>query len=337
MRKSQRTKSAGLGLAVFAAAFLAATSADSAHLVDQTVPLRPGWNAIFLEVELAENSSVDVFHDLPIASVWGWRSRGLSAEFVKNLSEDMFRDPQWLCYFPTNRPERMFNNLFRITANRPYFIKLEGTNEINWVVSGRPAVKAFVPLSWLPNEYNLLGFPLRTDMPLPGLDAFFAPEPAFYQQPTYVLNAGGNWELVTNGSLPVEAGKSFWVFAQAASTYLGPLSVTVEEGDGLDYGGSINERKVFIKNVAAVSTEVSIRDLNGPGPLAYWTFNANLAQVEWLPIPDPLTLTLAPNETYTLRIAVNRNDFTGDEHFSTIQVESDSGTRVRIPLSAQLP
>ena len=337
MRKSHVMKLAGFRLAVCAMAIMAAARVDGAHLVDQTVLLRPGWNAIFLEVEPVANSSIDVFHDLPVASVWGWRSRGLSAEFVQNLSEDMFRDPQWLCFFPTNRPERMFNNLFVISANRPYFIKLDGTNEINWVVSGRPAVKSFAPLPWLPNEFNLVGFPLRTDIALPGLNAFFAPEPAFYQQPTYVLNNAGKWELVTNGSLPIEAGKSFWVFGQTASTYLGPLSVTVEQGDGLSYGQTGIERKVFIKNIAATPTDVSIRDLGGPGPLTYWTFNTVLAQVEWLPIPDPLTMTLAPNETYTLRIAVNRNDFTANEHFTTIQVESDSGTRVRIPLSAQLP
>ncbi|HMP89951.1 MAG TPA: hypothetical protein PJ991_07110 [Kiritimatiellia bacterium] len=337
MSTSFRAKSVGLSLLCAAYLLLAIAPADGAHLVEQSFQLQPGWNAVFLEVQPPDNSTLEVFRNVPIASAWGWRSRGLSAEFVKNLSEDMYRDPQWLCFFPTNRPERMFNNLFQLTANQPYLIKLEGTNIINWVVSGRPAVKTFAPLPWLPNEFNLVGFPLRTDMALPGLNTFFAPEPAFLNQPTYVLNSAGRWELVTNGSLPVEAGKCFWVFAQNSSTYLGPLSVTVEQGDGLDYGETVTERKVFIKNVASTPAVVSVRDLNGPGPLTYWTFNTTLAQVEWLPIPDPLTMSLAPNETYTLRLAVNRNDFVDNQYFTTIQVESDSGTRVRIPLSAQLP
>jgi hypothetical protein len=313
---------------------LLAGGVQAAHLVQQTIPLQPGWNAVYLEVEPVSNATVDVFRDIPIASAWGWRPRGPSSEFVENLTEQMFRDPQWLCFFPTNRTERMFNNLFRVTVNQPYFIKLEGATPVNWVVTGRPAVRTF---AYAPNEFNLVGYPLRTSGSLPGRASFFSHDPALAGQAIYALNPTGSWALVTDGDQPMEAGKCLWVYAATASSYLGPVNVSVEIGDGLDFGKTLTEAKVFIQNRTAAPTVIRIRDLGGAGPIAYWSFNNAQNVPEWLPIPDPLTIPLAAGETHTVRISVLRDQFTDTMHETTLEVESDSGTRVRIPLSARLP
>lgn len=323
-----------LCLASLSVLLAAGAAARAAHLVEQTLVLQPGWNAIYLEVEPETNTCIDVFRDVPIASAWTWIPRGPTAEFVQDLSEELVRDPQWLCFFPTNRPERMFNNMFIVSANKPYFIKLEGTSAVNWVVSGRPAVASYL---WQPNEFNLVGFPLKPTGPLPGIGSFFSHASALSNQSVFVLGANGRWEQAVNVNLPMQAGRCQWVYANAASTYGGPVAVTVESGDGLDYGKTLTELSVVIRNATASPTVIEVRDHAGPGPINYWTFNTGLGIAEWLPLPEPLVINLAGGASHTLRIAVDRDSFTQPTHETTIQVESDSGTRVRIPLTARLP
>lgn len=313
---------------------LSGSRAFSAHEVTQSIELQPGWNSIYLEVQPASNDTVSVFNGLPVSSVWTWIPKVSTAQYFANLSEDLHDDPHWLAFFPTNRYERMFTDLYRVFANHSYFIKLLGSSNVTWTVTGRPAVPS---LTWQPKSFNLVGFPLDPAGALPALQGFLAPDPSLATQAVYRLNATGSWSLVVNpGAQAVRAAESLWVYADGESTYLGPLQVKVTEGDGLDYGGTVLEKSVELKNLGAASTVVSVRNVLGAtGPVAYWSQNESTGEQLWTDIPDPLSFTLPAGATYVLRLAIQRDEIVGGLYESTIEVVADNGTRVRIPLRAE--
>ena len=315
--------------------FASAGGVFSAHLVNQTFVLNPGWNSIFMEVQPVDNATAAVFNGVPIASVWTWVRQDMPTEFFQNLSEELHNDPHWLVFFPTNRYERMFNDLFRVVANRSYFIKLAGSNNFTWTVTGRPAVPAF---TWNPNEFNLVGFPLDPAGALPTVASFFSYASSLTGQAVFRLNGTGVWQLVSNpAGESMRPGECLWVYANGASSYLGPVSVSAGFGDSLDYGATLTQQDVTIKNLSDGPTTVTLRDVlsGSSAPLAYYTFDSAAMNFVWKPLPDPLTLQVSAGETRKVQLGVRREQFTGDAYETTIEVISDQGTRVRIPLSAQ--
>ena len=313
---------------------ISAGPSRAAHEVTQSIELQPGWNSIYLEVQPASNDTVSVFNGLPISSVWTWIPKDGSAQFFDNLSEELHNDPHWLVFFPTNRHERMFTDLYRVFANRSYFLKLLGSNSVTWTVTGRPAVPTF---TWQPNSYNLVGFPLNPAGALPSVQTFLSPDPSLATQAVYRLNVTGTWDRVANPAAEnVRAAESLWIYAGGESTYLGPLRVTVSEGDGLDYGGTIPEKDVVLKNLGAAPAVVSIRNVLGStGPVAYWSQDAGTGEQIWTDLPDPLTVTVGAGLSQTLRLAIQRDEIAGGLYETTIEVVADNGTRVRIPLRAE--
>ena len=314
--------------------FVSAPSSHGAHLVSQTIQLQPGWNAVYLEVEPVVRDTLSVFRDVPIASVWTYVRKGEPTEFFQNMTEDLHQDPHWLVFFPTNRHERMFNDLFAVSANRAYFIKLASSNAFTWMVTGRPAVAR---PGWDANALNLVGFPLDPAAALPTVSDFFAPSPALAGQAVYRLSAAGAWELVANPSIEVmRAGECQWVYANGEAGHMGPLNVTVTEGDGLDYGATLTELSVYLENIADVPMSVNLRDVQGAnGYVSRWTFDTNTLTVVWEDLPNPLTLSVPTGAVTRVRLGVRREEFPDESYETTIEVTGDLGTRVLVPLTVR--
>lgn len=299
------------------------------HEVTQSFDLRPGWNSIFLEVHPSNNTASAVFDDLPVAGVWRFIPDTIGVEYVQNLNEIRATQPHWVVHFPTNRDEAVLNNLFRVHANTPYFVNLEGSANVPWEVRGRPAVPTF---DWQASTFNLTGFPLDPTGAPPSFADFLAPDAALAGQDLYRLDAGGGWERVDDPAAanPV-AGEAVWLFADRGSDFTGPVQVSVEWGEGLDYQDLLTELRVAIENRGRVDSTVTISNLGGAGPLDYWE---QVGQVESWTSLDSLDVGVASGTTFQLRLAVVREEFASDVYETTVQVTSDQGTRVRIPVRA---
>ena len=103
-------------IALFLSAALA-TMAGASQETSQTFQLQPGWNAVFLEVQPADNDTETVFAALPIESVWTWSPNSSPVQFIADPSEPRLRETGWLGYYPQPRPDAMLTNLFRVQAN----------------------------------------------------------------------------------------------------------------------------------------------------------------------------------------------------------------------------
>lgn len=307
------------------------SAAPAAPLADQDLVLQPGWNAIFLEVQPADNTPDGVFGGLPLSSAWAWSPKTHSAEFTRDMTESLYTDSRWLAWFSSNRVEAMFNSLFRLQANQAYLVKLASPSSLAWRVTGVPAAPN---RKWRANAFNLTGFPLDPAAPsLPGLSAFLAPSSAFAGQAVYRLQADGQWTLSPSPSAePVKPGEAMWLHAAGEADYMGFLSVRTGDSSGLAYAGIALEKDLTLSNPGSALITVRVRNVAGPdGPVVYWRIEGT--EILWDPLPDPLTFTLAPGESRTLRLAVRRELFTADVYETVIEV-TGGGTRVRIPLTA---
>jgi len=307
--------------------------------VTQTFLLRPGWNAIYLEVQPEVSDPASVFAGLPVESVWTFARRVVAAEFIQHPGEGLFGQPGWLVFFPPSRPESFTSNLYDIQVNHPYLIKLEGSETASWTVNGRPSVR---PLRWAPDALTLVGLPVDPAAP-PTFAEFFSASPAHAGQPVFWLN-GDVWEQIADpAATPVTAGESYWVFTAGGSDYQGPLALELPQGDGLNYGESILEQPLRVRKTSSGGAGVifSLRDAAVPlsyQTLADVTFGSETARaITWLPLNATVALVreAAVGQSVVLNLAVRRAEFAGDAVASVLEVSDGAGVRWRVPVEAK--
>src|SRR5581483_10077011 len=85
-----------LGLSI-----LALTS--PAQEMTQTFHLVPGWNAIYLELDMANRSIDPLIAGLPISSVWTWNARISSTDFIQDPNEQFRNSEKWVVHYAPNR------------------------------------------------------------------------------------------------------------------------------------------------------------------------------------------------------------------------------------------
>jgi len=308
-----------------------AGSGHAEPAVTQAFTLQPGWNAVFLEVQPEPQMPTKVFQGVPVESVWTWHDRNSPVEFIQDPAEGLWGKPGWSVYYKTPT-EAFLTNLFAIKANRAYLVRLGGSQSVTWSVTGRPAVPK---IFWTPDSYNLVGLPVDPAFP-PTFQAFFSPSVAHAGQSVYRLNPAGEWVKVANpAGETMRRGEAYWVFCRGGSSYTGPLLVEPDRLDGLNYGESIEELGLRIRNLASPLRTVAVRTASpGNSPLVYRSFNPNLAN-QWLSLP--VQLSAQSGKELTLRLAVKRAAFAAASYDEVIEVADGAGTLVRVPLVASAP
>ena len=318
-----------LGCAAFILCWVAGGRAEASQEVTQTFQLQPGWNAVFVEVEPADNETSSVFAGLPIDSVWSWSPKTSPVEFVSDPSEVRLRETGWLGFYPSSRPEAFLGNLFRLQANRPYLIKLAGSDPLTWALTGRPA---WQPTRWVPDSFNLVGGRVDPVQP-PTFGQYFAASVAHDGQPVYRLDEGGTWQQTSPDSA-MRSGEAFWIFTAGSSDYASPMHVRVAAGDGIDFGSGLTRLEVKFDNRGVAPAAYSARLLT-PGPISFQTFDAAEIRYTWRPLDGVAVVTAGPGEQAQLSLAVRRSDLAGDVFDSVVEVTDGAGSRRLLPLRAR--
>ncbi len=204
---------------------------------------------------------------------------------------------------------------------------------------------------------NLAGFSVDSSSP-PTFANFFAASPAHAGQAVFRLQPSGLWERVASpASTPMRSGEAFWIFTSAASTFNGPVGVGLEQAAGVEFGRTLPETVVRLKNssTAAKTFLLSPADseqapdftfpaVAGRVPLAYWKQNLAAGQYGWQPLEGAIPLTLAAGEEAKLRVAVRRPDMTpyrtvagptDYQYQSLLLVTDQAGGRAVIPITAR--
>jgi hypothetical protein len=160
----------------------------------QTIVLRPGWNAVYLEVQPEPRDCDSIFSSLPVESVWGWNRRFSTVQFIQDANQLLPGRPDWLTYFPGATGDPALNTLFALHGDRCYLVKSTASQPVTWNLKGRPVPPV---KDWLAGSMNLVGFPVDASSP-PSFAAFFAGSAAHAGQAIYRLQPSGLWTPVAN-------------------------------------------------------------------------------------------------------------------------------------------
>ena len=329
-------KTRGLEFLILSAALAAAPAAALQPEMTQSFQLHPGWNAVYLEVRPSDNSAEAVFGGLPLASAWTWNPSVGKVQFIDNPSEQLTGSPAWLGYFPRPRPESILTNLFSVQANRAYLLKIDGDQPVTWTVTGVPEVQA---KQWVPDSFNLVGFTVDPAQP-PTFGQFLAPSPAHAGQPIYRLNDAGAWEAVASPfATAIHSGSAYWVFSKGPSSYTGPIDVSLDASRTLDFGGSLDQLRLRVRNLAAEPVAVSLTQIGGATPtkLSYFKFDPDTGELAWPALPPSILLPTQDGGEALVDLAPRRAEFTAAETASILEIKSVTGFRRYVAVSAKGP
>jgi hypothetical protein len=307
---------------------------------------------VFLEVQPNPLECDTILAGLPVESVWAWNSRFSTVQYISDPNSLLPGQPDWLAWVPPGSTNRVSANLFTLQGGRSYLIKATAATTLT--VHGQPLLRR---PDWLANSFNLAGFPVSSSSP-PSFQSFFAPSPAHAGQPVFRLNAAGSWVQVSSPSTStLVSGESFWVRCASASSYPGFLQIGLERGRALDYGRTLIEQTLRIKNTSSNTTSFTLRTLAsgpppnasfpalaGPVPLSYWRMNFTSNQVGWAVLPAQLrSPSMPPGAEWDVRLAVRRADMNSfslpagsqDALYQTLLEVTDTlGSRALVPVSA---
>jgi hypothetical protein len=302
--------------------------------VDQIVTLRPGWNAIWLEVDPTNTAPAAVFAGANIASVWGWSTRPSFAGFIADSTEPSWNQDQMLMFVPATLPESFQNNLFAIRARRPYLVKLLGASTATVTVTGAPAAGR---QDWVPNTFNLRGFPIDSAT-APTFLNFFRNSPAHFHsdqlEAIYELNAAGTWVLVAPGDL-MKSGVAYWVKCQGASSYVAPFEASVSANGSLDF--ELNETELTLKflNRRPTATQLSVNGLAvGTGAFSVVSVSTEAGLV-FTPITGPWPVTVDANSAYSAPVRIARGKLPSNSFAGIVTITDGQGSKFWIPLAAE--
>lgn len=286
----------------------------------QTISLRPGWNAVYLEVLPQPEECDAVFAGVPVESVWMWNRRFSSVQFLQDPDKLIPGQLDWLVYIPPTKNPPSAVNLFMLLGGRSYLIKLaDNAAPTTLSLRGKPALKR---TDWVSDSWNFVGFSVSTTSPVT-FQSFFAGSQAHVGQPIYRLNnASGQWEPVQPSTTTLRSGEAVWVYTKGQSTYPGPASIALDEATGLNYGRLLTEQTLRIRNNSQTAKTFKLRllpsetppvlsqpVLGGPVALSYYRLNLSAVTNDfgWVRLPSVLSnAPIAPGAEWVVRLAVRR-------------------------------
>lgn len=350
------------GGVLLAAVFACWAGSARAQWISQTIPLKPGWNAVHVEVQPEPALFANVFAGLPVESVWMWNKRFSPIEFEVDPDMPLQPSPHWLVWLPAEKPASFLSQTFRVQANQAYLVRID-TNAapFDLVLRGRAALPH---LEWFPHALNLIGFPVNPTAP-PTFEEFFRPTPLVdlskgFENEVYRVDATGRgYTIVQPYRERLQPSMAYWVKCEGALDYAGPLQVTTEQASGLDFGAVVEEIRLAVANLATgTAYTVTLAQLEsetppagqpelaGPVPLSYLVPDTGTTHdLVWSNLPAAgLVRALLPGETWSLQFGVRRNDMVpylpsgtnGAAYQSVLRVtDAAQSLRIFVPVSAE--
>ena len=283
-----------------------------AQMAPQTINLAQGWNAIYLRVTPGLNADA-FFAAWPVDHVSLYDSGSFlrTAQFATDTATEPVLEAPYLIW---HRGHPDISSLKQVIGDRVYVCKAAAAYSAT--VYGRPCVQR---MAWHPasagggeTSLNFFGVTLESGVSvnpahyLAGLDTGYTLHQAV---------AGGNPAAM--GLVPATAiqdGSVLVMDAAQISNWSGPLFLAPV--GGLDFGDRASLDEFKVRNDTPTPRAVSISYARAQSPAG--VTNPPLLELlyqtpsnTWANLPPSLTNTLAPQQTWTLRLAVDREQFHG--------------------------
>ncbi|MGJ8663586.1 MAG: hypothetical protein ACSHWU_08045, partial [Marinicella sp.] len=293
--------------------------------IEQSFDLKPGWNAIHVELKPTENRIEHIFAGIPVKSVWRWIPNKLGGDFIQDPAEGLLSLDGWFGYFPEPRPEAFLTNLYTLSANTAYLVYLDDTQDHSITISGQPI---YSPVEWRPNGFTLTGLPVNPGFE-PSFSDYFSLSQQHQNQPIYKLNSSGFWEQVINlENETIKSGEAYWIYTDGNSNYRGLINIQLQQGDSLEYRTVFTEMDFMLSNISDVTNFIRIDRVGGVNmPMKFLNVDPETGEQAWPDLPATRVLELEPGQDVAVRLAVDRTSFNEERMEQIFSISNEQGAR----------
>jgi hypothetical protein len=338
-----------LNLFTFSAAVLAASAAMAGH-VSETITITNGWNAIYLESTPVNSAPEEFFADMPeVARVGCYESSVYGAtEQINSDGSTIAQKP--VSFYVWVRGDESRSTLQRIMGGRCYLIYATGSASKTFY-----GVPACPRVSWQVAEdgfATIAGVSIPAGETVPS-DVYFREGPMSPEAIKSPFEPGGQDAAAPEfaklmsfrGTPALKGGKVYAFEGSAVADWPGVVKVLTTTFSGtIAFGSGVSLQSFSVAN--AGTTNRTIRVSYGPSelsseekpPLNVFIPRIGTNEYGWTSF-ETHDFDLAPGESRTLALAVDKSGFTADRTFAGLVTVSDlSGTkmRVRVPVTAKL-
>lgn len=331
---------------------------------NQTIVLKPGWNAVYLHVDPSHITldSLVVGAGNPITEVWMWQPAVSTVQFVTTPQQPTTANSQWLVW---DRSVAVSDTLPRLLGNAAYLVRNNSAANYSWVLTGKPVPPNY---RWSTAGLNLIGFPTMSD-DMTFEDFFtFAPELRHVAEVyRYPGGEAAGAEPTPARVLPpmfrnvfVKRGEAFWIRAgDHYNRYYGPIEVSLQNPSGIAFGTSLGTYSLRIKNLTPANRTINFRVLASDAPpvgqqaiagtpplLVRGALNTSTLTYDHsvLALNTPFNVTLAPagqpGSEQEVVIGLNRsamNTAAGTFWAGIIRFDLVGFTQLFVPVTATVP
>lgn len=310
-------------------------SAGSGHQRVQEIPLKAGWNAVFLEVEPVDPAPAKVFAGLPVDKVATLFQSPVTNQFVTDPGVELFKGQGWGVWYAPGTPEAFLKSLDAINGNRAYLVHAKSACQ--WRACGDALMPATV---WRADAYNFTGFSVRSPGG-PTFAQFFAGSKAHKDQAIYRL-VDGRWKKVLQPSAEsMKSGEAFWAYCKGPSDFQGPLRVETDTRRGLVLGASGG--RLVLRNACPHPLTPEVRHLAAEGPplplsILVRSFGDPAAPIRSIPAEmpaGPWEQAMPPLETggsVAIPFECRGGAMSRSRQASLLKITTDLGTETWIPV-----
>jgi hypothetical protein len=306
----------------------------------QTIALKQGWNAVFVEVYPADSEPTKVFAGTPVDIAASYYGRSSSAQFITEPGIDLFKTSGWGVWYAEDRPDAFLRSLDAIQGQQAYLIHSKG--DFTWRVEG-----SVVPMEidWQPDSFNFVGFGVHSSA-APTFAQFFTGSDAHRHNRIYRL-IEGHWRRVTDPSgETMRSGEAFWIFCEGPSKYAGPLRRETSIRQGLVLG--TGETSLVLRNETSHPVACTVEHVvSGPNPvplsIVIAAIGGTILDLQSGAAVKPATgwtQALPPLEAgAALRVPLEARaqEMNSHIHASLLKISTDVGTEVWIPVMSVRP
>ena len=247
-------------------------STAQAQWVTQSFALKGGWNAVYLHVDASHDTLNNLIaNDLsnPIQEVWLWAAPASVQQFVQSPQTPLATASQWVSWARTNST---LAALQRLGGNMACLVRVHSaTNNYTWNLKGKPVPPQY---QWTTTGLNFLGFPTPSTNP-PSFEDFLAKAPGLaqtseiYQYPGGELGATNPVRVFTLRTTFVRRGEAVWMRTGATfNRYFGPFDVELQSASGVNFGDSIGQYRVRLRNTTSGQVTVTLSQVASETPPA---------------------------------------------------------------------
>ena len=333
----------------FGFALAAAFAANAGH-ISETITVTNGWNALYIESTPDARAPADFFADMPGVQRVGCYESSVYGATEQIASDGTIISQKPVAFYVWERGKDEESTLQRIMGGRCYFIYATGAATKTFYgvpvcprVSWQAADEGFMTIAGvsIPAGETIASAIYFKEGPI-SVDSMRAPYAVEGTDP-----AAPTFEQVMafHGSPKLDAGRAYAFAGKTVGDWPGVVNVSVPSLSGvLEFGSGATTRSFSFSN--AGTTNRTIRVSYGPSeltteekpPMQVFIPRVGTNEYGWTAF-ETHDFDLAPGESRTLALAIDKSGFTADRTFAGIVTVSDlSGTkmRVRVPVTAKM-